>query len=83
MFERFEYKLSWCCLCVFSLNVLVRLVCGVLCDVVSDVCAVVVFCVWLFCLMCLCVFVCGLLRRCMVCVRCMCVVCAIVCALSV
>ena len=55
VFECVDYELLWCCLCVYSLNVLVRLVCGVLCDVVGVVCAVVLLCVWFFCLICLCV----------------------------
>ena len=35
-----------CCVCVFSLHVLVRFVCDVLCDAVCGVC----HCVWLCCL---------------------------------
>ena len=48
--------------CVVSLNVFVRLVRGVLCDVVCVVCV----CVWLFRLRFVCC-VCNLLRCCMVC----------------
>ena len=63
VFECVVRELCYCyfvlllCLCVFSLNVLMRFVCDLLCDVVCVVCVVCgAFAVYVVCVFC---FVCG------------------------
>ena len=65
------------CSCVFSLNVLVRSVCELVCDVVCVVCSCVALLFNIFAC-----FVCGLLRCCMCCDLHVCFVgCGFVCCL--